>query len=136
MPFYPVKWGTFFPGEMSVIVWLPNTFIYISQTTTYFFSFLSVFCYFTWIATCPQIRKSPGKCHLSENHSFKWVLGFCIFGQHVATWDWLVRSSYPQLLGMVNLIQIQQVGSENVLLSWRTFPLTYLHSPVHLCNSC
>ena len=49
--------------------------------------------------------------------------------------DCLVRSSYPQLHGIVNLIQILQGGLEIVLLSWRTFPLTDLHSAEHLCRS-
>ena len=43
-------------------------------------------------------------------------------------------SYYPQLHGIVNLIQIQQGGLEIVLLSWRTFPLTDLHSAEHLCT--
>ena len=44
------------------------------------------------------------------------------------------RSSYPQLHGIVNLIQIIQGGLEIVLLSWRTFPLTDFHSAEHLCQ--
>ena len=58
---------------------------------------------------------------------------FCTFGQNVATLDCLVRLSYPQLHGIVNLNQILQEGLEIVLLSWRTFPLTDLHSAEHLC---
>ena len=62
---------------------------------------------------------------------------FCTFGQNVATLKCLVRSSYPQLHGFVNLIPILQGGLEIVLLSWRTFPLTDLHSAEHLCSrSC
>ena len=58
---------------------------------------------------------------------------FCTFGQNVATFDCHVRSSYPQLHGIVNLIRILQGGLEFVLLTWRTFPLTDLHSAEHLC---
>ena len=57
---------------------------------------------------------------------------FCTFGQYVATLDCLVRSSYPQLHGIVNLIQIVQGGLEIVLLSWRTFSLTEFHLAEHL----
>ena len=53
---------------------------------------------------------------------------FCTFGQNVATLECLVKSSYPQLHESANIIQILQGGLEIVLLSWRTFPLTYLHS--------
>ena len=59
---------------------------------------------------------------------------FCTFGQDVATLDCLFRSSYPQLHGIVTFIQILQGGLKYVLLSWRTFPLTYLHPPIHLCH--
>ena len=59
---------------------------------------------------------------------------FCTFGQNVATLDCLVRSSYPHLHGIVNLIQIIQRDLEIVLLSWRTFPMTDLHSAEHLCS--
>ena len=90
-----------------------------------------------------KIRKCAGKCHLSENQLFFIGMGicyfsnkpFCTFGQIVATLDCPVRSSYPQLHGIVNLIQILQGGLEIVLLSWRTFLLTDLHSAVHLCLS-
>ena len=58
---------------------------------------------------------------------------FCTFGQNVATLDCLVRSSYPQLHGIVNLLQFRQGGLDLVLLSWRTFPLTNFHSVEHLC---
>ena len=89
-----------------------------------------------------KIRKCAGKCHLSENQLFFIGMGICYFsnkplctfGQIVATLDCPVRSSYPQLHGIVNLIQILQGGLEIVLLSWRTFLLTDLHSPVHLCD--
>ena len=54
------------------------------------------------------------------------------FGQIFATLDCLVRSSYPQLHIIVNLIHILQGGLEIVLLSWRIFPLTDLHSAEHL----
>ena len=40
---------------------------------------------------------------------------FCTFQQNVATLDCLVRSSYPQLHGIVNLVQILQRGLESVL---------------------
>ena len=81
---------------------------------------------------CPQIRKCAGKCHLSENQFFLLVYKsanfqnkhFCTLGQNVASLDCLVRSSYPQLHGVVNLTQILQGGLEIVLLSWWTFPLT------------
>ena len=49
---------------------------------------------------------------------------------------WTVLAlSYPKLHGIVNLIQILQGGLEIMFLSWRTLPLTDLHSPVHLCIS-
>ena len=90
--------------------------------------------------TCPQnpqmcrqmpfVRKSVffigmGICYFSNKP-------LCTFGQIVATLYCPVRSSYPQLHGIVNLIQILQGGLEIVLLSWRTFLLTDLHSAVHL----
>ena len=53
---------------------------------------------------------------------------FCTFRQNVATLDCLVRSSYPQLHGIVNLTQTLQGDLEIVLLSWQTFPLTDFHS--------
>ena len=89
---------------------------------------------------CLQIRICAGKFHLFENQ-FLLVQEsatfqnkpFCTFGQNVATLDRLVRSQYPQLHGIANLIQILQGGLEILLLSWRTFILTDLHSPVHLC---
>ena len=56
----------------------------------------------------------------------------CTFRQNVATLYCLVRSSYPQLHGIVNLIKILQGGLEIVLLS---FPLTDLHSVVHMCRN-
>ena len=61
---------------------------------------------------------------------FYWYssLLFRTFGQIVATLDCLVRSSYPQLHGIVNFIQILQGGLEIALLSWRTD----FHSAVHL----
>ena len=79
-------------------------------------------------AICPKISFffiGMGICYFSNKP-------LCTFGQIVATLDCPVRSSYPQLHGIVNLIQILQGGLEIVLLSWRTFPLTDLHSPVHL----
>ena len=87
-----------------------------------------------------KIRRCAGKCHMSENPFILIGIGisyfqsrwFCTFGQNVATLDCLVRSSYPQLHGIVNLIQILQGGLEIVLLSWRTFPLTDLHWAEHL----
>ena len=60
----------------------------------------------------------------------------CTFRQVVATLECLVRSSYPQLHGIVNLFQTLQGGLEIVLLSWRTFSLTDLHSAEHLCVRC
>ena len=57
---------------------------------------------------------------------------FCTFGQNVATLDCRDRSFYPQMHGIVNFIQILQGGLEIMLLSWRTFPLTDLHSAEHL----
>ena len=84
-------------------------------------------------AICPKISFvfiGMGICYFSNKP-------FCTFGQIVATLDCPVRSSYPQLHGIVNLIQILQGGLEIVLLSWRTFLLTDLHSPVHLWSvSC
>ena len=80
-------------------------------------------------AICPKISFffiGMGICYFSNKP-------FCTFGQIVATLDCPVRSSYPQLHGIVNLIQILQGGLEIVLLSWRTFLLTDLHSAVHLC---
>ena len=81
-------------------------------------------------AICPKISFffiGMGICYFSNKP-------FCTFGQIVATLDCPVRSSYPQLHGIVNLIQILQGGLEIVLLSWRTFLLTDLHSAVHLCT--
>ena len=79
-------------------------------------------------AICPKIRFfliGIRICFFLQNKRF------CIFGQK-ATLDFLVRSSYPQLHGIVNLIQILPGGLDIVLLSWRTFPLTDLHSAEHL----
>ena len=59
---------------------------------------------------------------------------FCTFGQNVGTLECLVRSSYPQLHGIINLIQILQGGLEIVLLSCQTFTLTDLHSAEYLCS--
>ena len=81
------------------------------------------------------------QCHMSKNPYFLLVQESAIFqnkpfsrfGHIVATLDCLVRSSYPQLHGIGNLIQILQGGLQIVLLSWRTFPLTDLHSAEHLC---
>ena len=78
---------------------------------------------------------------MSENLFFLISIGicyfhnrpFCTFRQNVATLECLVRSSYPQMHGIVNLIQILQGGLEIVLLSWRTLPLIDLHSAEHLC---
>ena len=80
-------------------------------------------------AICPQNQLffiGMGICYFSNR-----PLG--TFGHIVATLYCPVRSSYPQLHGIVNLIQILQGGLEIVLLSWRTFLLTDLHSAVHLC---
>ena len=64
---------------------------------------------------------------------FFWYRTIGTIGQNVATLDCLDGSSYPQLHGIGNLIQILQGGLEIMLLSWRTFPLTDLHSAEHLC---
>ena len=50
-----------------------------------------------------------GICYLKKT-------SFCTFVQNVATLDFLVRSSYPQLHGIVNLIQILKGGLEIVLI--------------------
>ena len=77
---------------------------------------------------------------MSKNLFFYWYWNllffqnkpFCTFVQNVVTLDCLGISSYPQLYGIVNPIQIIQGGLEIVLLSWRTLPLTDLHSAEHL----
>ena len=91
---------------------------------------------------CPKNRNCAGKCNMSKNLFFLIGIGicffflnklFCTFGQNFATLECLVRSSYPQLHAIVNLIQILQGGLEIVLLSWRTLPLTDLQSAERLC---
>ena len=97
----------------------------------------------TWgSVTCPQNPQMCKQMPFSLISLFFIGIGICYFsnkplctfGQIVATLDCLVRSSYPQLHGIINLIQILQGGLEIVLLSWWTFPLTDLHSAVHLCG--
>ena len=48
----------------------------------------------------------------------------------------LVGSSYPQLHWIVSLITFLEEGLENMLWSWRSFPLTDLHTSEHLCTLC
>ena len=71
-------------------------------------------------------RIGIGLCYFFQNKPF------CAFKQNVASLDCLVRSSCPQLHGIVNLIQILPGGLEIVLLWWRTLPLTDLHLAKHL----
>ena len=58
---------------------------------------------------------------MSEKHFFFYIgIGICYFknnpmctfGQSVATLDCHVKSSYPQLHGIVNIIKILQGGSD------------------------
>ena len=55
---------------------------------------------------------------------------FCTYGQIVAPWDSLVRTSY--LHWIVSLIPFLQGGLENTPWSLRTFPLTELHTLLHM----
>ena len=80
----------------------------------------------------PYVQKSFFFLLVQESAIFQ-NKPYCTIGQNGATLDCLVISSYSQLNGIVNLIQILQGGLEIVLLSWRTFPLTDLHSAEHLC---
>ena len=59
---------------------------------------------------------------------------FCTFGQIKAPWSSLVGQTYLQLHWIISLIPVLQGGLENVPWSWRTFPLTDLHTPIHLWN--
>ena len=47
----------------------------------------------------------------------------CTFGQIVATLDCLVRSSYPQLHGIVTVIQILQGGFRDCALIMADIPI-------------
>ena len=97
-----------------------------------------------WWETEPHTRGLNQDCYVSEKSANVQVNAICpkisffllvkestifqnkpfsTFGQNNATLDCLVRSSYPQLNGIVTLIQIVQGGIEIVLLSWRTFQI-------------
>ena len=70
---------------------------------------------------CPQIRKCAGKCHLSKKKIIGIGIGYFSTKKNSVSSDkmlllWIVflRSSYPQLNGIVTLIQILQGGLEIV----------------------
>ena len=81
-----------------------------------------------------NLTNCANKIHYSANQFFFWILNdpFCTFKQIVASWHLLVRSLYLQMHWIINVIQILQRGFENVLISRGAFPLTNLHTPVHL----
>ena len=89
-----------------------------------------------------KIRKCAGKCHMFKSPFFYyWYRNLLFFKiSHSAHTDkllipWIVLLDHLILncMELLTSFKFFQGGLEIVLLSWRTFPLTDLHSAEHLC---
>ena len=70
----------------------------------------------------PYVRLKTKKKILVHESAIFQNKPICTFGQNAATLDCLVGSSYPQLHGIVNLIQILQGGCGDCALTMADIP--------------
>ena len=115
--FSPIKWGTFFPGEISVVVCWPNSLIYISPTKKL-------------LDTASQTRGLNQDCYVSANptkcadkyHLSKHLEKLLLLGIHlhiVSSKKFIESVALPiRLFLMIIMMPLQRcVVKENYLIA-------------------